>query len=171
VAASATDRALNWIQDVRRNHALEHATVQLMLARLGPTFHLVGRASSDGFYILGNVPLDVLEESAHDALARLKAGEGYWAVTPLCGTNIAVTGLLTSLAALRAAKGGQPGSHGRAFTAAMLAVVAARPLGQALQRWVTTSQDLQWTEIERVSVLSARLFKVRTREATKVAAS
>ena len=36
-----------WIDAIRRNHALEHATVAVLLARHGP-MRLAGRASADG---------------------------------------------------------------------------------------------------------------------------
>ena len=82
------------IDAVRRNHALEHGTVSIMLGRAGPNLRLVGRAVSDGFYIYGRVPTDLLADCADEALARFKRGEGTLAVTPLCGTNIAVAGVM-----------------------------------------------------------------------------
>jgi hypothetical protein len=151
-----------WIHNIRRNHALEHATVQLMIARLGPTFHLVGRAASDGFFIYGDIPSDVLTECAHEALSRLKSGESYWAITPLCGTNIVITGALSSLATIAVMKTARKGKWDKAMTASMLAVVVARPVGRWLQRF-TTSPDLERTEIVTVEQRSQRFFKVVTR--------
>jgi hypothetical protein len=158
-----------WIQNIRRNHALEHATVQLMLARLGPTFHLVGRAASDGFFIYGAIPADVLTECAHEALARLKGGESYWAITPLCGTNILVTGMLSSLATIAVMKTARKGKWDKAMTASTIAVVLARPIGRWLQRY-TTSADLERTEIVGLEHRSQRLFKVVTRQVAKESA-
>src|SRR5215212_7884217 len=150
----------DYILNVRRNHALEHATVQIMLGRLGPTFHLVGRAANDGFFIFGDVPLDVLTESAHEALKRLKQGEDYWAITPLCGTNILVTGALSSLATIAVMSTGiRKGRWDKALTASTLAVVLARPMGRWLQRY-TTSADLSHTEIVRIEQRSRRFFKI-----------
>src|SRR6266540_7052196 len=85
------------IDAVRRNHALEHGTVTLMIGRVGPTIRLVGRATPDGFYIYGNVPTELLAECAAEALGRFKQGEAALAITPLCGTNIAVGGVLAGL--------------------------------------------------------------------------
>ena len=42
------------INSVRRNHALEHATITLMLAQQGP-MRVIGRAGPDGFYVYANV--------------------------------------------------------------------------------------------------------------------
>jgi hypothetical protein len=159
----------DYFLNVRRNHALEHATVQIMLARLGPTFHLVGRAARDGFFIFGDVPLDVLTESANDALRRMKQGESYWAITPLCGTNILVTGALSSLATFAVLKSsGGKRVWDKAMTASTFAVVLARPLGAWLQRY-TTSADLSETEIVEVQQRSKRFFKVTTRVVPQVA--
>lgn len=155
------------IDNIRRNHALEHATVQLMLGKLGPTFHLVGRAANDGFFIFGDVPAEVLTECAHEALHRLKRGESYWAITPLCGTNILVTGALSSLATIGVMKWARKGKWDKAMTASTLAVVVARPLGRWLQRY-TTSADLARTEIVDVEQRSRRFFKVTTRQVERL---
>ena len=61
----------NVIGSVRRNHALEHATVSILMGRLGPGTRMVGRATSSGFYIYGDVPTERLQESAAEGLARL----------------------------------------------------------------------------------------------------
>ena len=45
-----------WIDAIRRNHGLEHATVAVMIARHGPS-RLAGRASSDGFFSLVQQPV------------------------------------------------------------------------------------------------------------------
>src|SRR3954452_10558754 len=89
-----------FVGDVRRNHALEHATVQLLIARLGPDLRLVGRAAGDGFRLYGHVPPQALAECTREALDRLQAGGGDWAVASLCGTTLATAGILASLATL-----------------------------------------------------------------------
>jgi hypothetical protein len=75
---------------IRRNHALEHATIHLLSARPVRTL-LVGRSDSRGFYLMGEVPTDDVESAVLQALARLRAGEARLAVHPNCGTNL-VTG-------------------------------------------------------------------------------
>ncbi len=93
------------VDRVRQNHGLEHATVALMLARQGP-MRIVGRSDHGGFYIYARVDTDRLREYAEEALVRLQRGEEHLAVSPMCGTNIAVAGVLagvTSYLALRRA--------------------------------------------------------------------
>ena len=152
------------VNTIRRNHALEHATVSIMINRLGPTLRLVGRASPNGFYIYGNVPTDVLERSAAEGLARLQQGEAGLAVTPLCGTNIAVAGILAG--GLSVASMGRDRRLNRlpnVFAAAMLGVVAAQPLGRLVQKYITTRPDLGETRILGVKrTLGGRVHKVLT---------
>lgn len=138
----------NLVGNVRRNHALEHATVQLLLAKLGPDIRLVGRAVNDGFYIYGNIPTGVLQDCAVEGLARLKRGESFWAVTPLCGTNIVTAGIVASMASLAVAGGGRRGDKvPNAMMAGIVGVVLSQPLGRLLQKHVTTSPDLADTRI------------------------
>jgi hypothetical protein len=157
-----------FIGDVRRNHALEHATVSLLLSKMGPDLRLVGRATGDGFFIYGSVPEDLLGKCAQEGLARLKRGEAFWAVTPLCGTNIATAGLLASLSTMAVlGNGGRRERLGNAIVASTAAVMVAQPLGRMIQRYITTSPDLSDTEIVSVeSRGNGRYFKVRTRRAS-----
>jgi hypothetical protein len=154
------------INSVRRNHALEHATISILLNRHGP-MRVVGRAVPDGFYIYGDIPTERLRGLADEALARLQRGEADLAVSPLCGTNIAVAGLLAGLGSYVALGAGprRTGGVSGAIIAAMLAVLAAQPLGRLIQKYYTTSPDLDGIRIVSVSPMRRRLFrghKVRT---------
>ncbi len=136
------------VNAVRRNHGLEHGTVSILLTRLGSDTRLAGRAVTDGFYIYGNVPLDAIQSSADEALARMQRGEAGLAVTPLCGTNIAVAGILTGLVSvLTMGRANRFERLPAVFTAAMLAMLASQPAGRAVQRYLTTSPDQSNTEI------------------------
>src|SRR3990170_90387 len=59
------------VNAIRRNHALEHATISILLSRHGPNIRVLGRAAPDGFYIYGDIPTDTLRELANEGLARL----------------------------------------------------------------------------------------------------
>ncbi len=132
---------------VRRNHAIEHATVHVMTAR-DPSLRLVGRADTTGFNIYGDIPTDQLESAAHEALERLQHGERMLAVHPRCGTNLVAAGLLTGVAAALAL--GRRPSLRRvpdAILATTVAAFVAQPLGMTLQEYVTTSPDAQGAHI------------------------
>src|SRR3970282_585314 len=88
------------VNAVRRNHALEHATISILLSRHGPNIRVLGRAAPDGFYIYGDIPTGTLRRLAHEGLTRLQRGESHLAVSPLCGTNLAVAGVLAGFASL-----------------------------------------------------------------------
>lgn len=156
------------IAAVRRNHALEHATVSVLLSRLGPSFRLVGRAARDGFYLYGDLPTEEIATASAEALRRLQRGEEYLAVSPLCGTNIAVAGVLAGLSSILAL-GSNP--HQRldripnVCLAAMLGIIAAQPVGRLVQKYLTTDPDVSGLRIVSVEERGrgpARYHKVRT---------
>ncbi len=152
-----------WVDAVRRNHALEHATVAVFLARHGPT-RMAGRASGNGFFILGDVDEAELQACAVEALRRLQAGQADLAVSPLCGTNIAVSAVAAATATTAVLSTGPLRRRfGSAFTAAMVAVVAAQPLGRAVQRHLTTRSDLDRVELTGTRTLVPGVRKVYTR--------
>ena len=154
------------IGSIRRNHALEHATISVLAGKMGRDARLVGRATRNGFYLYGDMPADRVSDSAAEALQRLRRGEAHLAISPMCGTNLAVAGILAGLASLLAL-----GNRSRiertpnVLLASMLAVLVAQPLGRLAQKHVTTDPDLSDTEV--VSVLQggrgpARFHKVET---------
>lgn len=152
------------IADIRRNHALEHGTVTILLNKLGHPIRMAGRASPDGFYIYGNVPTDLLTECAAEALLRFKKGEAELALTPLCGTNIAVGGVLCGFGAALAMGRRPTGARlPNAFTASAVGIVAAQPLGRWVQEHLTTQADLDQTAILGVRRgWGGRIHKVQT---------
>lgn len=154
------------VNAVRRNHALEHATISIFLSRHGPHGRVVGRAAADGFYIYGDIPTEKLREFANEGLDRLQRGESHLAVSPLCGTNLAVAGIMAGVASLFAMGGrGRLDGFPTAVMAAMLAVIAAQPLGRLAQKHFTTLAELdnvRIVSVERMGKRFPRLHKVRT---------
>lgn len=153
---------------VRRNHALEHATIAVLLRKLSQDVRMVGRATGDGYFLYADVPTELLEQATHEALARMKQGEGHLAVSPFCGTNLAVAGALAgvaSMATMAATRGGSREKAPNVILASMLAVLAAQPLGRVVQRYLTTSPDMDDTEIVGIRAGGrggARFHKVQT---------
>ncbi len=136
---------------IRRNHALEHATVALLAQKLKGQVRLVGRAGLTGFYLYGDLPTEVVEETAREALERLQKGEEELALSPLCGTNLAIAAIITGLASLflsRGVKGWR--KLQRLVTASLVALLLSQPLGRLAQKYLTTSADLAGVRIRRV---------------------
>ena len=142
------------VSRVRRNHAVEHATMHV-LARRQPYLNVVGRTALDGFYVYGNVDTTALANSAAEGLARLQAGEAELAVHPRCGTNLAVAGFLAGLAAFMVMVVGRSKSRLSKFPsfilAATLAVIVSQPLGLLIQERVTTLPDVSGLRISGVT--------------------
>lgn len=135
-------RAPNPIQATRQNHALEHATIAILLRRGSIHTRIAGRASPGGFHVYGNFPTPLVEEAAHEALRRLKNGERDLAISPFCGTNIAVAGILAGLAAvLVMGSGNRMLNLPRVILSTIIAVLIAQPLGKIVQRHLTTYAD------------------------------
>ena len=131
------------INVVRQNHALEHATISVLLPKLNGKIRLMGRAGLTGFYLYGDIPTDLLKESAHEALRRLQEGEKSLAVSPMCGTNLAVAFVAAGVASMIAARGHNGISKlGRVVPASVIAAVAAQPLGRLAQKHITTNSDI-----------------------------
>ncbi|MBI2864514.1 MAG: hypothetical protein HYX94_08130 [Chloroflexi bacterium] len=140
-----------FVNATRRNHALEHATIAVLLHRLGPALRLMGRSTAKGFYIYGDIPTDEVVQAAKEGLTRLKNGESELAVSPLCGTNLAVGGILAGVASLLALGGKQRNDRlSRAILAATGALVLAQPLGRLVQKHVTTSAKVDGVKISRI---------------------
>jgi predicted oxidoreductase len=150
---------------VRQNHALEHATITI-LSRMVPDLSVSARSSADGFIIFGNVDLGVLRRAMDEALRRLQAGEAELAIHPNCGTNIAVGISLITLGTLFGLTSEQPRTRIATAAASSIAgLMAARPVGQYVQRHFTTLPDLTGvhvTQIARRKFFGLTFIDVRT---------
>ena len=139
------------IDRVRRNHAIEHATIAVLAAR-GHRPPMGGYSTPGGFWVYGDIPSDDVADAAEYALQRLRAGESRLAVSPYCGTNLAVgiagaillAGLIRRRVASRAVR--VPLVAG----AVLGVLLARRPIGMAAQREITTLAEVGDAEIEGV---------------------
>jgi hypothetical protein len=161
-----------YLANVRRNHALEHATVSLLLGRVGPDLRVAGRASADGFFLYADAPHALLTECVNEALSRLQRGEAFWAVTPHCGTNIATAGILAGLGSAMVLGNGKRSERlGGAMIASMAAIVISQPVGRWIQKHITTDPDLEGVEVVSVETKNERFYRVRTRRVSSPAAA
>jgi hypothetical protein len=163
------------LQALRCNHALEHATLHV-LAQQFPHVMLAGRADARGFMLYGSLPGAAVQAAAHSALQRLRSGEQQLALHPNCGTNLVAAGLLAALAARVATAGTSRSRLARLLRIPLLAgllplaLLAARPLGYAAQRSLTTSSAMGALRIVSVT-RTERAGQVRHRVQTRVAAA
>ncbi len=139
---------------LRRNHALEHATITLLTRRF-PNQTLIGYSFPGGFLVIGNVPTEAVYSAAQEALSRLRSGEWQLAIHPHCGTNLMTTALLVGglgwlslwrARTLREKLAALP----LTIALATLGLVVSQPLGPLLQKHVTTHHDPQGLSIVEV---------------------
>jgi hypothetical protein len=123
---------------VKQNHALEHATI-VLLARKFPEVRLSGISFAAGFFVFGDVPTEAILPTAQEALHLLRTTQPELAINERCGTNLAVSGMLTGLSAMAIAKLRRPyGTANNVILASTAALILARPLGLTVQRYITT---------------------------------
>jgi hypothetical protein len=143
---------LPFIATLRRNHAVEHATMHL-LAQRQPYLNAVARTSLRGFHVYGTVDTKTLADTATEALGRLQAGQVDLAIHPRCGTNLVVAGFLAGIATFLAMgrSKGRLSKLPRFILAATSAVIIAQPLGLLVQERVTTSTDVAGLRVAEVT--------------------
>ncbi len=151
-----------FIDKVRRNHGLEHATITLMIASQGP-MRVIGRSDHSGFWVYARVDTNRLRGYVDEALARLKGGEEHLAISPMCGTNIAMAGILAGVGSFIALstsdrRDGLP----RAIVASLLGVIASQPVGRLVQKYATTSGEAAGLSVLSVERIGTNVHRVRT---------
>jgi len=82
-------------RDLRRNHALEHATINVIERETNKKGILSGYARENGFYIFGPIDPDYLFEASIKGREKLLNGESDYAIHDRCGTSIGVASFLT----------------------------------------------------------------------------
>jgi len=150
---------------IRRNHGLEHATINVLSERF-PNTTLIGRTDRQGFYLYGQVPTEALRQAVDEALARLRGGEHSLAIHPNCGTNLVTSGILTGMASFFSLFGSKDeGWRERlerlplAIAVSTLALIISQPIGRAAQQHLTTQPDPGPLEV--LSVHSLRSDRVK----------
>jgi hypothetical protein len=150
---------------VRENHALEHATIVLLSKRY-PDTRFSGISFARGFFVFGDVPTDAIRPAAEQALALLRGEHPEMAIHERCGTNLAVAGLLTSFSAMTVARLRRPYStFNNVLLATTAAMIAARPVGLLVQRYVTTrtpTSNMRVVKVARSTVFGSPAHFVTT---------
>jgi hypothetical protein len=144
-------RAIFGNKILRRNHALEHATIAVMMER-EPGRKLNGFSTDDGFFVQGVRSISEVESAAREAMRRLQNGEKRLAIHRNCGTTIVAANLLAAIFFLVAIglsflylAGGY--LYLMILGSVVLAFALRIPLSLLLQRFVTTDADLTNAEV------------------------
>ncbi len=160
----------NKILAVRRNHAVEHATINI-LSRQFPTKSISGYSNASGFWLIGMLPSDSIRPAVEEAVQRLTSGERSLAFHPNCGTNYVVMGSAAALAAWVGMLG-----VGKKWTEKLdrlplmmvfstLALILSQPVAHSVQVQVTTAPSLDQYSILRIEDVSRgdiQAYRVKT---------
>jgi hypothetical protein len=134
---------------LRRNHALEHATIVVMMER-EPGRRFNGFSTDEGFFVQGVRSTGEVDSAAREALRRLRAGERKLAVHRNCGTTIVAANLLAAIFFLGALGLGLYlgwNIYLLILSGIVLSLALRLPLSLFLQRFVTTDADLSNAEV------------------------
>jgi hypothetical protein len=129
---------------MRRNHALEHATVNVLEKRYGEK-NIAGFAEKDGFKLTSNLNMspEAVFQAGQEALKRLQQGEKDLAIHKSCGTSYLVTNVIFSVLFLGLLFYFRYFNILAIIAALVMAQVVGRSLGVFAQRWFTTRTDVQ----------------------------
>jgi hypothetical protein len=143
-------RAILGNKILRRNHALEHATIVVMMER-EPGRKLNGFSTDDGFFVQGVRSISEVESAAREAVRRLQNGEKRLAIHRNCGTTIVAANLLAAVFFLVTLGVflylGVGNLYLMILGSVILAFALRIPLSLILQRFVTTDADLTNAEV------------------------
>lgn len=152
------------VRHVRQHHAIEHATLHILAARF-PGQRMAGISDPRGFTLFADLAEESVRRAVADAMLRLQSGDQALAIHPHCGTNLVVTGVLATVAAL-AGSGGQRRDPFMRFVGALLlvlpALLVAQPLGLRVQRYTTAANvsDRWLQSIYPVTILGFPIYRV-----------
>jgi len=154
-------------RSLRRNHALEHATIVVMMQR-EPGRRFNGFSDDNGFFVQGVRSTDDVDGAAREALGRLRAGEKGLAIHRNCGTTIVAANMLAAVFFLVALGVGLYLGwpvYLLILGGVVLSLLLRVPLSLFLQRFVTTDSDLSnadvgWTEPARPQDMRGGLLGV-----------
>lgn len=138
---------------LRRNHALEHATLNVLECRHGRP-EVNGVAVQAGFILRGLVNPHHIVAAAEEGLRRLQAGDTAIAFHPQCGTSIGTAELLTwtTLVVLLSLTGRL--SWLALLLGLALTYLIAPVVGRLVQQRLTTTTSLEGVEVIGVTVRS-----------------
>ncbi len=166
---------------LRANHALEHATINVLERKYGYQ-GLAGLANEKGFVIQGAVDPYHLEKAALEGLDRLRRGEYWMAIHDRCGTSILAANFMASVIFLILLWQTGMFTLLNVLVAVFLAQIIGPVTGKLFQKFITTSLEVQNLQIMGVKYkpraalgilglpvpLKPREFFVQTRRASRV---
>lgn len=135
-------------KNLRRNHAIEHATINVLEQSAGHRLNVSGLSKEDGFYISGIQDPEMVEDAAIRSLNLLKEGKCQLAIHKRCGTDLAIANFASALIFLFLLFTTGMFSIINIVIALLLSNLVSPYLGEYVQRYFTTSCDVKNMEID-----------------------
>lgn len=134
-------------KNIRRNHAIEHATINVLEQSAGYQLNISGLSKEDGFYITGIQNPQMVEDAAIQGLNLLKQGNCQMAIHRRCGTDMAIANFVSALIFLILLFTTGMFSFLSIIIALFLSNLISPYLGEYVQKYFTTSCDVMNMEI------------------------
>jgi hypothetical protein len=147
--------------NVRRNHAIEHATVSILNEqKIKPT--VLGLAIPSGFIICSKSNKDEIISAANYGLKLMKSGVTEVSISQFCGTNLVVMALLTGVSTVLLGRipGTKPKNVLNITTGFLLSALISKPIGQIVQKYVTTDSNVKNIQIKNSLSLNIGTFYI-----------
>ncbi|MFW5787958.1 MAG: DUF6391 domain-containing protein [Bacillota bacterium] len=132
---------------LRKNHALEHATVNVLEKDFGYN-RLSGYATENGFYIIGAQDINYVLQGAKQGLQLMRNGQGELAIHDHCGTSRIVANFVSAIIFIVLLVTTGQFSIFNIIIALLLAHMISPVLGKFVQRNFTTTPDVEEMEID-----------------------
>jgi hypothetical protein len=142
---------------VRRNHAIEHATVNVLAERYGQQL-VDGCATTEGFRIRAAIDPALLLDAAREGLLRLQRGDRALAIHGRCTTALLLSYAVVSTSLISLLATTHAVSPQNLALVLVLTVAATPKISRLVQRFLTTSMDVKGMTIGAVELVPPTLF-------------
>ena len=147
--------------NVRRNHAIEHATVSILTEQKIKSA-VIGFAIPSGFIIYSKSNKDEILSAANHGLKLMKSGISEISISQFCGTNLVVAALLTGVSTLLLGKilGKKSKNILNITNGFLLSALLSKPIGRIVQKYVTTDSNVKNIQIKNIVSLKIGTFHI-----------
>ena len=147
--------------NVRRNHAIEHATVSILTEQKIKSA-VIGFAIPSGFIIYSKSDKDEILSAANHGLKLMKSGISEISISQFCGTNLVVAALLTGVSTLLLGKilGKKSKNILNITNGFLLSALLSKPIGRIVQKYVTTDSNVKNIQIKNIVSLKIGTFHI-----------
>jgi len=145
------DRISKITLNVRKNHAIEHATVSVLLAEGKKKSAVLGFAIPTGFIISSKSNKNEILSAARSGLKLIQSGDEEVSISQFCGTNIVVAAFISGVSTLLISRilGKKSKNILNMANGFILSSLFSKPIGRLVQKYVTTNSNVKNIKISK----------------------